>query len=153
MLSFAAFFGAKDLLYVLLFSALHELGHLLMLVLFKGSADSLKFSYYGLALKYESRLSAVKEFFVIFAGPAVNIALYSILRDDINLLLFFVNILPVYPLDGGRMLRLFSVRISKAVSSITLIAVYILSFYLLFRFHSFSLILIAVYLTVFSINC
>lgn len=143
--------GANELLYLLLFSALHELGHLIVLAICGGKADSLTFSFYGLALKYSSRLSRLKEFFVLLAGPLVNLILYFIIRDDINLILFAINILPVYPLDGGRILRLFSYRVSVIVSKIFLILIVILSVWLIVEFKSFSMLLIAVYLAVYSI--
>ncbi|MDE6470404.1 MAG: hypothetical protein K2L19_05225, partial [Eubacterium sp.] len=62
-----------------------------------------------------------------------------------------INILPIYPLDGGRMLRLFSYRISAIVSKVFLILIVILSIWLIIEFKSFSMLLIAVYLAVYSI--
>lgn len=143
--------GANELLYLLLFSGLHELGHLIVLAICGGRADILTFSFYGLALKYSSQLSRLKEFFVLLAGPLVNLILYIIIRDDINLVLFAINILPIYPLDGGRMLRLFSYRISVIISKMLLVLIVILSIWLIIKFKSFSMLLIAVYLVVYSI--
>lgn len=151
VLSFAALFGAENLLCLLLFSALHELSHLSMLIMFRGRPDSLTFSFYGLALRYRSTLSRFKEFAVISAGPIMNLILYLILRDDINLILFALNILPVYPLDGGRLLMLFSFRISNAVSRFFLIVIIFLSIYMIIEYKSFSLMLISIYLTAYSI--
>ena len=149
VLSFAALFGAENLLCLLLFSALHELSHLSMLIMFRGRPDSLTFSFYGLALRYRSTLSRFKEFAVISAGPIMNLILYLILRDDINLILFALNILPVYPLD--RLLMLFSFRISNAVSRLFLIVIIFLSIYMIIEYKSFSLMLISIYLTAYSI--
>ena len=151
VLSFAALLSAENLLYLLLFSALHELSHLLVLLICRGQADSLTFSFYGLALRYSSPISRFKEFFVIVAGPLVNLILYLILRDDINLILFALNILPIYPLDGGRLLMLYSFKISNAVSRLFLIVIIILSIYMIAYYKSFSLLLIAIYLTAYSI--
>lgn len=151
VLCFAILLGADELLYLFFFSALHELGHLGVLYACGGSADSLTFSFYGLALRYSCRLSRVKEFFVLFAGPFINLILYIIIKDDINLILFALNILPIYPLDGGRMLRLFSYRISVIVSRIFLALIAALSICLIIKFKSFSLFLIAVYLIVYSV--
>lgn len=151
VLSFATLLDVDSLVKLLFFSGVHELAHLLTLILFGGSADSLTFSFYGLALKYSSPLSRIKEFFVILSGPAVNLILYLILKDDINLILFCLNVLPVYPLDGGRILNLYSYRISNAVSKVFLILIIILSFYMIIAYKSFSMLLIAVYLTAYSI--
>lgn len=148
---FATMLGVQELLYLLLFSSLHELGHLIVLAICRGRADSLTFSYYGLALKYSCQLSRLKEFFVLLTGPLVNLILYIIIRDDINLVLFAINILPIYPLDGGRMLRLFSYRISVIVSRIFLVLIAVLSICLIVKFKSFSLFLIAAYLIIYSV--
>ncbi|MCC8073275.1 MAG: hypothetical protein LIO62_04030, partial [Clostridiales bacterium] len=152
ILCFSLLLGADDLLELLLCSIMHESGHLVALVLCGGGADSLTFSYYGLALKYSSLLSKGKEFLVLFSGPAVNLILYLIFKNDINLLLFVLNALPIFPLDGGRILRLFLPKTSKVVSIILLVAVFVLSIFMMVHYKSFSLLLIAVYLLIYSIN-
>ena len=151
VMCFAVLFGADELMYLLLFSALHELGHLAVLYTCKGRADSLTFSFYGLALKYSSPVSVLREFFVIIAGPVVNLILYLFFRDNINLILFAINIMPIYPLDGGRILKLFSERAAVVVSRIFLVFIVILSIYLIVEYKSFSLLFIAVYLIVYSV--
>lgn len=150
VLSFAAMLEAEDLFYLLLFSGIHELSHMTALILLGGRPQSLKFSFYGLALKYEQTLSRVREFFVIFAGPAANLILFAFLHDDINLILFCLNILPIYPLDGGRIVELFSYRISQNISKIFLLLIVILSAIMIFKYKNFSLLLTAVYLIAYT---
>lgn len=152
MLAFSALFSAKELLSILLFSSLHEVGHLFVLLLCGGRAEMLCFSYFGLALRYKDELSKIGEAAVLFAGPAVNLIFYCILRDDVNLILFALNILPIYPLDGGRLVKLFFHKASKFISVILLIMIYFLSFYLIIANGSFSLLLISLYLTVYSLK-
>ncbi|MGN1329115.1 MAG: site-2 protease family protein [Eubacterium sp.] len=152
VLAIAAVSGTDELIYLLLFSSLHELGHLMMLAICKGTAEQLTFSYYGFALKYADNLSRNKEALVILSGPFVNMILYLVLKDDINLILFLLNMLPVFPLDGGRLLKLYFHNVSKAVSIIILIVIYFLAIYLITYNNSFSLLLIALYLTVYILN-
>ncbi len=152
VLAFAALSGTNELICLLTFSSLHELGHLVMLAVCKGKAEKITFSYYGFALKYTDNLSEVKEVFVIFSGPLVNLILYLILKDEINFILFVLNMLPIYPLDGGRILKLLFHKASKAVNIVILIFIYFLSVYLIIYKKSFSLLLIALYLTVYSLN-
>lgn len=152
MLSFGIILGAEDIADLLLFSSLHELGHLIALILCGGRADSLTLSFYGLALKYSTLLSRTRESFVLIAGPIVNLVLYLLFRNDINLLLFILNMLPVYPIDFGRIIRLYNYNLSKILGVISLIALVILSLYLLICYKSFSLIFIVCYLIVYSIN-
>lgn len=152
MISFAVLFSAENLVNLLLFSMCHEAGHLIALILCGARADSLTFSYYGLALKYSSALPRLRELIVIAAGPLVNLILYCVFRDDVNFVLFVLNMLPVYPLDGGRILRLYSYKISKIISLIFLIFLIVLSLFLIVYYKSYSLLLICVYLAVYSIN-
>jgi stage IV sporulation protein FB len=151
ILSFATLLCLSDLQYLLLFSALHELAHMIVLLMCGGKPNSLTFSFYGLALKYDSTLSTFRELLVIIAGPIVNLILYLIIRDDINLILFALNVLPIYPLDGGRVLRLYSYNISSVISKIFLVLIFGFSIFLVIEYNSFSLLLIAVYLTAYSI--
>lgn len=152
MLSFGIILGAEDIASLLLFSSLHELGHFAALMICSGRADSLTFSFYGLALKYSTVLSTGKETLVLIAGPLVNLVLYLVLRDDINLLLFVINMMPIYPIDLGRIIRLYNYKISKILGVITLIILVALSLFLLIFYKSFSLIFIVCYLIVYSIN-
>lgn len=152
MLSFGIILGAEDIASLLLFSSLHELGHFAVLMICGGRADSLTLSFYGLALKYSTPLSRGRETLVLIAGPLINLVLYLILRDDINLLLFIINMLPIYPIDFGRIIRLYNYKISKILGIVILIILVVLSLYLLIFYKSFSLIFIVCYLIVYSIN-
>lgn len=142
---------ADSLMELLLFSSLHELGHLTCLYLCKGSADEIRLAFYGFAVKYSCVLQRYKEFLVILCGPAVNLILYIIFRDEINLLLFIVNILPIYPLDGGRLVNILFPSLTKYLSAFFLVCLITLSIIILVKFNSFSLILICVYLLVYSV--
>lgn len=152
MLSFGIILGAEDIASLLLFSSLHELGHFAVLMICGGRADSLTLSFYGLALKYSTPLSRGRETLVLITGPLINLVLYLILRDDINLLLFIINMLPIYPIDFGRIIRLYNYKISKILGIVILIILVVLSLYLLIFYKSFSLIFIVCYLIVYSIN-
>lgn len=152
VLALAAVSGTNELIYLLTFSSLHELGHLITLSVCKGKAEKLTFSYYGFALKYVDNLPRSREALVILSGPIVNLVSYLILRDDINLILFVLNMLPVFPLDGGRLFKLYFLKASKAVGIFILFIIYAFAIYLIFYNNSFSLLLIALYLTVYSLN-
>lgn len=151
MLSFAALLNAEDIMQLLLFASLHELGHLVCLVLFGGRPYALTLSFYGLALRYDSQLNRARETVVLLAGPAVNLLFYIILGDDINLLLFLLNMQPIYPLDFGRVLRLYFPRLSAAVSIIFLLLLAAAALYLIIFYKSFSLIFIVCYLLVYTV--
>ena len=152
LISFLLAFGAKDVLYVLLFASLHETGHLLLLYAVGGKAEKITLSYYGIGLIHKSRLGKMREIIFLCGGCAVNL-LFSLLnvKREINLPLFLMNILPIYPLDGGRILKLIfgfrekPFRIVSAVFLFTLIAFSVYE-------RSLNLILISLYLAIFSFN-
>ena len=153
VLSIAALFNANQILFVLLFSSLHEMGHLLSLIAFKNYPYELKFSYYGFAVKYNSNIQRKYETVVLLCGPLVNLALYLFLRDNVNLVLFLLNVLPVYPLDFARVLRLYFPRASVYISKITLILICIFCIYMLVYYKSYSLLFVVAYLVLYSVNC
>lgn len=96
---------------------IHELGHALIGTILGYKLDRIKiYPYGGLTLFksfYNSPLK--KELFVLLGGPLFQIIAYLLLRSFIHydyliiyhytLLIF--NLLPIYPLDGGKLLNIF----------------------------------------------
>ena len=91
----------------------HELAHTAAIKMFGGEIESLRLTAVGAVLELDSRrpLSYKKEAFAALAGPAVNLLLASVCGamkyynfSAINLSLGVLNLLPVMPLDGGRIL-------------------------------------------------
>lgn len=152
LLSFAVLYGYEYSIKLILFSLLHETGHLLALVILGVKPDLINFSFYGIGLKYQNNLSRIKEFFVLFCGPLVNLILYFVLNDEINFFLFLINIYPAFPLDGGRMIKIIFPRLSKVITIIFLLILIALSLILLIKYRIYSLLLIAAYLLAFNIN-
>lgn len=97
----------KGILYLLIFSALHELGHIACLYLLGGKADKIILSYYGIGMSHTSKLSVFKEILFLMSGVLVNyIFAFLGIQRNINLALAIINSLPVYPLDAGRAMKL-----------------------------------------------
>lgn len=100
------------LLWTLPAAALHELGHLAALWLVGGRVTCLRLSALGAELRLDGPLSYRRELPVALAGPMVSIAaallaagLHGYLFAGLSLALGLFNLLPVYPLDGGRAFR------------------------------------------------
>lgn len=94
----------------LILSALHELGHLAVLTMFGVKVRYIRFGVLGTVMETEP-MSQMHEAICALAGPVVNLFCFWALRPClpgtalISLLLGCYNLLPVYPLDGGRALR------------------------------------------------
>ena len=149
---------SDNVLIILIFSSLHEIGHLILLIAFGARELELTLSYYGVALDYKNELSFYRELFFLLGGITVNavFVLLNIYRD-INLLLLMVNILPVYPLDGGRALKLIldkafginpAYKVFGAISVFAVILILVSAIY----FKNYSLLLIAAYIIAYSLN-
>lgn len=93
----------------LLAAALHELGHALAVLLAGGSILRLKLGTSGAAME-TTPLSYRREAMCALAGPAVGLGLLLV-RHRVpwlslwGLVQSLYNLLPIYPLDGGRALR------------------------------------------------
>ena len=81
VLSLAAVFNSKQVIYLLLFSALHEIGHLTALLICKEKPYKIHLSYYGFAIRYTDDLPRFKECIVLLCGPLVNLVLYLFFKD------------------------------------------------------------------------
>lgn len=94
----------------LLSITLHEAAHLLVLRVLRARIHRLRLSGCGATILTEP-LSYSREILVAAAGPTVNLAILMLMAQDspalalVNFCLFAYNMLPLYPLDGGRILR------------------------------------------------
>ena len=113
-------FAGSSMLYFALAIFLHECAHLLALLLFRGHIRSFLPAPFGLCIVYEENsLSPRAEIAVTVAGCVVNIVTGGtamlcyrlwqwniLLFAIVNIVIGTVNLLPMYPLDGGRLLHL-----------------------------------------------
>ncbi|MFI3329626.1 MAG: hypothetical protein R3Y05_03940 [bacterium] len=92
----------------------HELGHLIFLIKYKREITSITFYPFGGIIKHSNNCnSELKEdFFIYFGGVFMNIILLFVF-NILNLELFNIlncgiiifNILPIFPLDGAKILK------------------------------------------------
>lgn len=99
------------LLPALLSAAFHEFCHILALKACGNGVSSLKLTFFGAELTPLRPLSYGQEIFVAGAGPmgSVAFALFCahsrrFLLAGMSFSLGFCNLLPIYPLDGGRVM-------------------------------------------------
>ena len=158
IIAFSILQNNKSLGYLLLLSSIHEAAHLLVLILFKGKPKELVVAFYGFGLKYEHNFTFISELMFLLSGAAANLLLYSLgICREINGALAFVNLLPLYPIDGGRAIKLilnklFKLDISdKIYIVISVTGIIFLVLYSVFT-KNYSLILICAYTIVYSLN-
>jgi len=100
-------------------AALHEFGHIIALYFFKSQPEEIAFGVFGIRIQQNKRLlSEFKEAVVVCCGPLVNVILFIlffianfVFKKEwlmticaVNLVIGVFNLLPIFPLDGGRIL-------------------------------------------------
>ena len=128
----------------------HEAAHLLALQLIGAEIHKLRLCGSGATILTQP-LRYGQEILVATAGPAVNLLLLALTaqRDPplalVNLCLLCYNLLPLYPLDGGRILRavlrlLFAERaaelLEQCIGALCLLSLLALSCYLTCVWHA-----------------
>lgn len=158
IIAFAYLVNNRHVLDLIIFSSIHEAAHLVTLCIFRGKAKEIRIAFYGIGLKYDYNFSSIKELVFLLSGAAVNLLLYLLnVGREINLSLALINLIPIYPLDGGRALKLIlnkmlsldiSDKIFKFFTALTVIGLTVSSIFS----KNVSLILIAVYTIIYAIN-
>lgn len=116
---------------LMLFAFIHELGHMLVGILLGFKPDKLEIMPYGVSVGFNVKcedynkkikngnMLAIKKLIIALAGPLTNfiitiiflianIKFFGIERELViysNILIGIFNLIPIYPLDGGRAIK------------------------------------------------
>lgn len=161
-LSFCAGIG-KEVCVVYGVAFLHECGHMLAAKYTGTKIKSVRFMPWGVCMDTEPFKSKKAEWITAAMGPVVNLGMLSvqfIWQNEIfmlsNLFMLLINLLPVLPLDGGRIFKAFLTEelgedgASFVMRLMSLILTIVLFFAGVFLFYktgiNFSVLLIAIFI-------
>lgn len=110
---------------IMIFALIHEMSHMICGVLLGFKAETLRIMPFGFAIEFKpiindynkkvlkSNVISIKKIIIALAGPLINLIVVIIglildFNNEIiyaNFLIFLFNMIPIYPLDGGRILK------------------------------------------------
>lgn len=164
---------------IIIFAIFHEFGHLITGLVMGMKTEKIELMPYGLIISFKLKpddynkailkgnLLVIKKILVALAGPITNLIIIfivmninrNILADPTiiyaNLLLIIFNLIPIYPLDGGKIfkgiLHMFlgkkkSERYTNLSSFIILIIITFIASIAIFYLENVSIFLITVFL-------
>ena len=166
---------------LMIFAFLHEMGHFICGLILGLKPKSLKIMPFGLCMefnvlcsdynkkiKYASKF-AIKKMIIALAGPITNVLIVIgcvlfknkidvLLYNNIvyaNLLIAIFNLLPIYPLDGGRVIKeiLYVIRGNKRsnediniISNISVIIITMIASIAIYYYQNIGILFIIIYL-------
>ena len=109
----------------MLFSLIHEIGHLLMGIVLNYQVDSFKIIPLGFSIEFKTKIEeynkkilktrkiVLSRILIAISGPIMNLIIIIVLlickTENMNLIysnliILLFNLVPIYPLDGGRII-------------------------------------------------
>jgi stage IV sporulation protein FB len=147
-----------------IFIILHEIGHIVSGILLGLKINKLQLNIAGISLEFKNygKERKINNIIIDLAGPLINLisAIIGIFIKleiiiYVNAMLFIINMLPIYPLDGGRILKNIllykntykqTIKTMETISKYTLIILSIFASILILSFKNISIFILVIYL-------
>lgn len=147
----------KQLSLFVLCLLIHELGHILFIILFNVKIKKFNLSFYGGILELDNNqynnLEKYKKVLIYLGGILFNFIFYLIFKkysfSNYHLILLIFNLLPIYPLDGYNILRILIPNI--VINNISVIFIVSLLIFSIYN-NSLGLIMISIILIIKNIR-
>ena len=162
---------------IIFFALIHEISHIIVGILYGLKAKTLKITPFGVSIYFEKykknggRILEKQKIIIALAGPIMNLVIAFIImflpinlfvhvsQANLvysNLLLAVFNLLPIYPLDGGRIIKSVltlknvekkkKVVLTERISFVTLIILTTIFSILILMMQNLAIIMILAYL-------
>ena len=172
-------------LIIMFFSVIHELGHIFVGLVLKMKPEKIEIIPYGLSVAFKvspddlnlkiknGNLLELKKILVALSGPIVSLALailythfkptYITQEDAVysNILILLFNLIPLYPLDGGRIVKgVLHIKygskqskiLTNKISNVTMIILTIISSIAVYYFKNIAIFLICIFLWIITLH-
>ena len=145
--------------YFMMLIIIHELGHILISLVFKWNIDKIIILPFGGLTKYNEIINRplIEEFLIAISGILFQMIFYILIKNNIdykyfsfiNYFIIIFNLLPIYPLDGSKILNIFFNKITSYKNSLNLTIIISYIFIIIFSFIFFNVNKIITFILVF----
>ena len=92
-----------------MFIIMHELTHMITALLLNVDIEEINLTIFGANAKYSGKINPLKDLIISISGPLASLCFGFLYNNNtyflINMMIIILNIVPIYPLDGGRIVR------------------------------------------------
>lgn len=149
----------KFITYFMLLIIVHELGHILVSLIFKWNIEKIIILPFGGLTKYNEIINRplIEEFLIAISGIIFQLIFYILIKDyidykyfsAINYFIILFNLIPIYPLDGSKILNVFFNLITSYKNSLLLTTIISYIFIILFSLLFFNVNKIVAFVLIF----
>lgn len=142
---------------------IHEIAHIVVALIINVDVTELWLMPIGVCAVYKENISIVKENIISIAGPIMSLILAIFSKDkfisSVNLVIMILNLIPIYPLDGGRLQKNFfikkfsyekGIKVSQFISDFFIVVLFIFSVIFVIYFKNFNMLFLSSYVVLLS---